>query len=233
MILFPIFGSFWFRFFQKADGVRGEALQDLTKEVRKMRYVNQKMYPDMPYITCTKPDHPKHERGKTTTVKTSGCGLCSSIMVADRLLPAYEFDLEDAIALSYKVGANGGAGTSRLYFDAFAEKFGLKKEEASTTEELARCLRTGGCAIVHVGGDHDDHIGLFSHVGHYIVAIDVEPDGRIAILDPAYLPGRYEEEGRVGKVEVKNEFVALCSAEDLHKDTLNRQPGSYILFWRK
>ena len=63
-----------------------------------MRYVNQKEYPHIPYITCTKEDHPQHERGKTTTICTSGCGLCSSIMVADRLLVDYKFELEDAIA---------------------------------------------------------------------------------------------------------------------------------------
>jgi len=198
-----------------------------------MRYVNQKKYPDMPYITCIKPDHPGHERGKTTSIKTSGCGLCSSIMVADRLLPSYEYELEDAIALSYKVGANASSGTGRKYFDAFAERFGLEKKEANTPEELKECLRTGGCAIVHVGGDSKGRVGLFSHVGHYIVAIGVEPDGRIAILDPAYEEGRYEEEGRAGKVEVKNGVIALCSPEDLHEDTLTRQPGAYILFRRK
>ena len=198
-----------------------------------MRYVNQKQYPDMPYITCTKPGHPQHERGKTTTVSTSGCGLCSSIMVADRLLVNYKFDLEDAIALSYEIGTNYGTGTARTYFPVFAERLGLRCVEASTVEELLDCLRTGGCAIAHVGGDRGDHIGLFAHVGHYITVINEEPDGRLAILDPAYQIGRYEEEGRAGKVEVKNEVIALCSVEDLHKDTLNRQPTAYTLFWRK
>ncbi|MBE6713292.1 MAG: hypothetical protein E7580_07210 [Ruminococcaceae bacterium] len=198
-----------------------------------MRYVNQKQYPEIPYITCINPEHPQHERGKTTSIKTSGCGLCSSIMIADRLLVDYEYELEDAIALSYKVGANRGAGTARIYFDAFADRFGLIKKEASTIEELKECLQTGGAAIVHVGGDSEGRIGLFSHVGHYIVAIGVEPDGRIAILDPALEPGRYDEEGRAGKVEVKNGFFSVVSPELLHEDTLTRQPGSYILFWRK
>lgn len=198
-----------------------------------MRYVNQKRYPEMPYITCTKPDHPKHERGKTTTVKTSGCGLCSSIMIADRLLVDYKFDLEDAIALSYEIGANYGTGTARTYFPVFAERMGLRHEMASTLEDVKNCLRTGGAVVAHVAGDHGDRVGLFSHVGHYIVVLDEEPDGRFAILDPAYEPGRYEEEGRAGKVEVKNGCVALCSPEDLHEDTLNRQPDAYHLFWRK
>ena len=61
-----------------------------------MRYINQRDYPDMLYVTRADPENPRHERGKTTTIKTSGCGLCAAIMVADRLLPAYEFELEDA-----------------------------------------------------------------------------------------------------------------------------------------
>ena len=198
-----------------------------------MRYVNQKEHPEMPYITCTDPKHPRHERGKTTTICTSGCGLCSSIMVADRLLVDYKFDLEDAIALSYELGTNRGLGTARDYFPVFAERMGLRHEMASTLEEVKNCLRTGGAVIAHVAGDQGDRIGIFSHVGHYVVVINFEPDGRVAILDPALTPGRYEEEGRVGKVEVKNGFVSVCSPEDLHADTEFRQPGAYHLFWRK
>ena len=198
-----------------------------------MRYVNQKEYPHIPYITCTKEDHPQHERGKTTTICTSGCGLCSSIMVADRLLVDYKFELEDAIALSYEVGANYGAGTARIYFPVFAERMGLHHEMVSTMEEVKNCLRTGGAVIAHVAGDHGDRVGIFSHVGHYVVVIGEEPDGRLAILDPAYLPGRYDEEGRKGKVEVKCGFISLCSPEDLHEDTKYRQPDGYHLFWRK
>ena len=198
-----------------------------------MRYVNQKEHPEIPYITCTTPDHPRHEQGKTTSIKTSGCGLCSSIMVLDRLLPDYKFELEDAVALSYEIGANYGAGTARIYFPVFAERMGLRHEMVSTLEEVKECLRTGGVAIAHVAGDHGDRIGIFSHVGHYIVVLNEEPDGRLAILDPALLPGRYDEEGRRGKVEVKHGYISLCSPEDLHADVEFRQPGAYHLFWRK
>ena len=29
-----------------------------------MRYINQRNYPDIPYITRTDPDNPRHEHGK-------------------------------------------------------------------------------------------------------------------------------------------------------------------------
>ena len=71
-----------------------------------MKYINQLAHPHMRYITRTDPEY--GDSGKTTTIKSSGCGLCSAIMVADRLLPSYDFDLCDAIELSYEMKANHG-----------------------------------------------------------------------------------------------------------------------------
>ena len=71
-----------------------------------MRYINQKKYPEIPYITKTECTGEDYEKGQKTTVSSSACGLCSAIMVADRLLVNYTFNLEDAINLSYEVKAN-------------------------------------------------------------------------------------------------------------------------------
>lgn len=198
-----------------------------------MKYINQLDYPDMIYVTRTKMEGEAREKGKTTTIKSSGCGLCSAVMVADRLIPNCNFDLTQAIQLSYDSESNDKAGTSSVTFvPAFAEKMGFTFERTKDIEKLLYCLRTGGAAIVNVGGDHDDHIGLFSHGGHYIAAIDVEPDGRIAILDPSYKENKYEEDGRAGKVEMKNGVIALCAPEVLADDCTNRETP-YNLFWRK
>jgi hypothetical protein len=59
-----------------------------------MKYICQLDYPDWLFVTRTgKPEGPEQDKGKTTTVSRSGCGLCSSIMVADRLLPESTFGL--------------------------------------------------------------------------------------------------------------------------------------------
>ena len=198
-----------------------------------MKYVNQLEYPDMIYITNTKKEGEAFEKGKTTTIKGSGCCICSAVMVADRLLPNCNFDLEQSIQLSYDSDSNCGPGTASVTFiPAFAEKLGFTYERTNNIERLKYCLATGGAAIVNVGGDHDGHIGLFSHGGHYIAAIGVEPDGRIAILDPSYKENKYEEEGRAGKVEMKNGVIALCTPEVLADDCTNRSTP-YNLFWRK
>lgn len=198
-----------------------------------MIYINQLDYPHWLFVTKTgMEDAEQRENGKSTTVSSSGCGLCSAIMVADRLLPNCTFDLTAAIDLAYSVKANHRPGTDyTLFAPAFAEKMGFSLEMTNDVDALCACLRTGGAAVINVGGDYEGHIGLFSHVGHYITAIGMEPDGRIAILDPAYEVGRYEEEGRKGKVEMKNDFVCLCDPQLLVADTATRDPGFY-LFWR-
>lgn len=199
-----------------------------------MRYISQLDYSDMPYITCVASEKPELiEKGKKTTVRSSGCGLCSAVMVADRLLPNVSFDIGDAVALSYECKANHKNGTDYQRFaPAFAEKFGLELEMSNDPERLRLCLRTGGAAVLHSKGDREGYIGVFTHGGHYIAAISEEKDGRIAILDPSYKEGKYEEEGRRGLVELKHGVVAVCDMEVLVKDT-EPAPFSFYLFRRK
>ncbi len=57
-------------------------------------------------------------------------------------------------------------------------------------------------------------------------------DFSYAVLDPSFKEGKYEEEGRKGRVELKNGVIALCTPETLAEDTANRTP-SFYMFWRK
>ena len=198
-----------------------------------MKYICQYDFPDISYITRTTMDGEDYERGQRSTVKSSGCGLCSAIMVLDRLLPEYDFGVEAAVQMSYDCKSNHRKGTDyKRFAPAFAEKFGLDLEMTSDPERLRYCLRTGGAAVLHVMGDRDGYTGVFSHYGHYIAAISEERDGRIAILDPSLKEGKYEEEGRKGLVELKNGVVALCDMQVLVNDTLDAE-SSFYLFWRK
>ena len=198
-----------------------------------MKYICQLDYPEIPYITRTSMEGTQWEAGQKTTIKTSGCGLCASIMAADRLLPNCEFSLEDAIALSYGSGANCLPGTYwEIYIPAFAEKMGLTYKYSNDPEELLDCLRTGGVAMCITNGDREDYVGIFTHGKHYITLIGQERDGRIAILDPSYKEGKYEEEGRQGKVEMKNGVIALCDMQVLMEETEGRKVRFFLL-WRK
>ncbi len=196
-----------------------------------MKYVNQKEYPYWLYVT--KVNEENMENGVNTTISDSGCGLCSAVMVADLLNPNSEFGLKDAMQISYDTIANHRAGTDYHRFaPAFAEKQGLELEMTNDPERLRFCLRSGGAAVIHVKGDRTGYVGVFSHGGHYAVAISEERDGRIAVLDPSYFKGKYEEEGRKGMVEMKNDVIALCDIQVIIDDTAPAEP-SFYLFWRK
>ena len=199
-----------------------------------MKYVNQLKYPHWLYVTRTEMEEEQKEIGRTTTVKTSACGLCAAVMVAHRLLPNCAFDLAEAIELSYAINANRLRGTRyKLYAPAFAEKLGLKYKASGDLDELRHCLRTGGAAVAIAGGDRCGHVGLFTHGGHFITIINEEPDGRFAILDPSYQEGKYEEEGRRGKVEVKNGCITLCTPETLLEECpMGKGDQAFFLFWR-
>lgn len=198
-----------------------------------MKYVNQKGYPDWLYVTRVDMEGEDKERGRTTTISSSGCGLCSAVMVADRLIPGCEFGLKDAIKMSYDTNANHRKGTDyKRFAPVFAEEYGLEVEMTNDPERLRYCLRTGGAAVLHVKGDRDGYVGVFSHGGHYAVAISEERDGRIAVLDPSYTKGKYEEEGRKGLVEMKNDVIAICDMQVIIDDTAPAAI-SFYLFWRK
>lgn len=200
-----------------------------------MKYVNQKQYPHWLYVTrqlCDKEED--RERGKTTTIFSSGCGLCSAVMVAHRLIPNCEFELTDAVDLSYACDANKKIGTNyKRFAPAFAEKLGLDYEMTDDPERLRYCLRTGGAAVVGITGDREDHVGVYSTGGHYIVAISEERDGRIATLDPSFRPDKYDKEGCKGLVEIKSGVLTLSKMDVLMKDTENPNPNRFFLFWRK
>lgn len=201
-----------------------------------MKYINQL---DNPHVIFD--DGKCTEEFKATlpmgilTAAYAACGPCSAIMVLDRLSAAHSMDLKEAIDLAYESEALSHPGTDmKIYGPAFAEKFDLELEMTNDPERLRYCLRTGGAAIVHSGGDREGHIGVFTHGGHYVVAISELKDGRIAILDPSQKDGKYDEDGRKGLVEFTQAepHIVYCDMQVLLDDTANRDPGFY-LFWRK
>lgn len=201
-----------------------------------MKYINQWDYPHLQYITqLDNPDPKMRQIGLENTIAKSGCALCSSVMIADRLgVGDGHFEIEDARQLSYDCGANRWSGTRGVvYFPAFAEKFGLELVISTDIEDMRRCLRTGGAVAVLVSGDHDEYHGVFSdRYSHYIVAIAEERDGRICVLDPAYEEGGYEKGDRKGKVEVLSRGFGRTTLQVLKEET-EAIERPFFLFWRK
>ena len=198
-----------------------------------MKYICQRDYPHWLYITRTGFEGAEFEKGKTTTVSSSGCGMCAAVMMADQLLPNCDFDLTDAINLSYELKANHRKGTDyTIYAPVLAEKLGLRCQISRDLADVHRCLGSGGSVVALVQGKREGRMGIFAGSGHYINVIGYEPDGRFVILDPSLQPGKYEIPKRKDKAEVKYGYLVLCEDRYLEEEASVQFPPFY-LFWRK
>ena len=190
-----------------------------------MKLVNQNDYPDKIYITKTNKPEPDKTSGLSTTIKSSGCGICCGVMVANFF--GNNMSIDDAIQLSYDYQANTGFGTKyKPYATGLCEKLNLTCERTFDADKLYECLDNGGCAVVNVGGDHDDHVGVFSHVGHYIF-IYKHVNDEVYILDPGIEPEKYKEENRKDKVRFEDEFV-ISNIKYLLEDMENRETPIFM-----
>lgn len=198
-----------------------------------MKYICQLHYPHWLFVTRTGHEGEEFEKGKTTTVKDSGCGMCSAVMMAHQLIPNCDFDLTDAIDLCYAVKGNQKKGTDyNIYGPALAEKLGLKYQFSKDIEDVVRCLRSGGCVICIAGGDRDGREGIFTHGGHVMTVIGEEADGRLVILDPSLSPDKFDSAYRRDKVEVKYGYLVLCK-KDILAEECAPKGTPYHLYWRK
>ena len=191
-----------------------------------MLYLNQLDYPDIPYVHRTEqPDGPV-----VSSVRKSGCGLCCSCMMVEHLT-MHTLPIADCVEMAEDNQANKSAGSSqKVLGPVLAEKFGLEFSQSYEIEDALQCLREGGEVIINVGGDHDDHIGIYSHGGHYVLAIGYDGE-ELCILDPSYKEDKYEEEGRQGKVKVDYPFT-YCTPDVIVSDTRNRNP-CFSMYKRK
>lgn len=189
-----------------------------------MQYLNQLQYEDIPYPTNV--DDPNSDYATQGNIRIAGCGLCSVCMVIDRLCVT-PFSLEECRDLSVSVKANRDVGTDmQILAPAVAEKFQLRLQTTDDPVQMAECLHNGGAAIINVGGNHDDHIGIFSDGGHFIAAIG-ESGGEFCLLDPSWTPDKYTEAPRSCKIRQQGIYL-YASADTLQEDTANRSPAYYL-----
>lgn len=193
-----------------------------------MIFVNQLEHKDLPYPTNL--SAPEKEREMDGTVASSGCGLCSVMMMLDRLC-LDGISLTDVRDLSEEIQANMNPGTDMHILGAeIARRFDLIMETSNDTDEMEKWLMTGGCVIANPGGDHEEHYGLFTHGGHYIVLI-ATTGAEFVVLDPSIRPDKFTEEKRQGRVRTAGRFVYV-NRKELEADTENRNPR-YYMFKRK
>ena len=88
-----------------------------------MKFVCQRDYPHWLYITRTGMEGEEFEKGKTSTVSSSACGLCCAVMMAHQLIPNCTFELADAIDLSYATKSNQNRGVPCFASETFRWNF--------------------------------------------------------------------------------------------------------------
>lgn len=195
-----------------------------------MKLINQNDYKDVKYITKTNKPEPLKTEGLKTTIADSGCGICCGVMLSQFFED--EMSLDEAIKIAYDYNANNGVGTKyKEYSYGLCDRFDLVVERSDSKNDLFDCLDNGGCCVANVGGDHDEHIGLFSHVGHYIFIYKHINDD-VYILDPGIEPNKYKEESRINKVRFEDEFV-ISDVNNLLKDIENRELPFFLFKKRK
>ena len=186
-----------------------------------MLYVSQLDYAHIPY------NHDLENGGRPqATVRSSGCGLCSTCMIVDHLVVGGSLSVEECRDLSYATGANFHVGTDiHVLGPAVAEKFGLDFEMTNNIDKLVAHLQNGGEAIVNVAA------GLFTTGGHYMVATACT-DGEIEILDPSYTEEKYATEACRKAIRVAAPFL-YCSPETLAGESVPYREHPFYLFKRK
>lgn len=188
-----------------------------------MRYLNQLSFESIPYPTDV--SHPSSDMAVNGNVRRAGCGLCCACMMVDRLRTE-ELSLEECRDLAVQSKANLEPGTDmKILASVLAQRFDLSVTMTDDVEQLAVCLREGGCGIVNVGGDHGDYRGVFSHQGHFILAVSVR-QSEFCLLDPSWTEDKYNEPHH-RDVRRKGHWL-YASADLLQQDTANRSPAFYL-----
>ena len=91
-----------------------------------MKYVNQLEYEHIPYPTRVK-EEAYAPSGMKSTVRSSGCGLCSVCMAID-IITDTTLDIEECVKISCDCVANHARGTDmNILGPVIAEKFDIEK----------------------------------------------------------------------------------------------------------
>ena len=192
-------------------------------EAVNMIFINQLDYPELEFVHNTKAETAPPE---LTNVARSGCGMCCLCMIVGNLT-VHELPIAECLRISLEEDAHPGYGTRMAILGpVIAERYGLTFEHTRSLEVLKAHLQKGGMAIANVAGNVNGRKGLFSPDGHYIVVTAWDGE-RMCVLDPYLYDGKFEEEGRKGKVAVDTPFL-YCTGEDLLEDS-----KQFFLFARK
>lgn len=184
-----------------------------------MIYYNQNNYSNYPYPSSSNPN---------ATIKSGGCGVVCAAMIVSNMT-SVKLTPPEAAQLAIDGGARVSGGTDMHKMSKIiCNKYGLRYSTSSKETDLQAHLKSGGMAIANVGGDRRGWTGVFSDSGHYIVVASYNTSTKkVTVLDPGYYSGKFNKEGRKGKVTVDGNYC-YTTLDVLNYDTYNRTPNYYL-----
>lgn len=128
------------------------------------------------------------------TIKSGGCGVTCAAMVVSSSKEIVRPDTMGDIARENGFRPNGG--TAWELFPYVAQRWGLETREVRSSYEALQACRDGYFVVILCGA------GLWTTGGHYILAVGSRGD-QIEIFDPYLYAGKFNRNGRQGKVSVE------------------------------
>lgn len=128
------------------------------------------------------------------TIKSGGCGVTCAAMVVSSSKEIVRPDTMGDIARENGFRPNGG--TAWGLFQYVADRWGLETREVKSSYEALQACKDGYFVVILCSA------GLWTTGGHYILAVGARGD-QIEIYDPYLYAGKFNRNGRQGKVSVE------------------------------
>lgn len=187
-----------------------------------MYYYNQEHYNSVGY------DNPNTK--KKETIKTSGCGVCSSCMVFNNLAgkELYTVAQMAKFSLSHGCRDNYGTNVKKLLTELCKANKGFSFTTTTDENKLVAHLKKGGMAIANQG----DAYNVFSTAGHFVVAYKMKGKN-IQVLDPQMYSGKYDAYSRPKRIVKKTDTGCIINVTQMGKATADRNPAYYLVSYVK
>lgn len=159
--------------------------------------------------------HP-YKYGKSGCIYTSGCGVCSTLMVLKNFKKVH-YDTKSWTAKCLQIGARGSEGTNLDTVASYMNSiYGIAHKKTSSIKALKEHLLKGGRAVICVSGGGKR---LLSTGGHYVYVAGITSTNKLIILDPYWYDGKFTATANRRKyTKVVNSREVIVSAEALRSD---------------
>ena len=164
-----------------------------------------------------------HKKRPNATIATSGCGVCSSLMIIENST-TYRISIEEFTQKCLDNGCRTPTGSDMDSCGRLLQKeYGFEFERTNDIEKLKEHLKKGYLAVACVG-----KIPLFSFTGgHFMVIAGLLDEDNAVILEPNSREGKYGVGTRSDIHFNKANNEVYASFETIKKDA---QCGCYWLF---